>query len=429
MILHGNQRGGAKNLALHLLKDENDHIELHELRGFVADDLVSALREVEVISRGTKRTKQYLYSLSLNPPSEEKVPTPVFEDAIDRIEEKLGLEGQPRAVVFHSKGGRRHCHVVWSRIDTKAMKAIPLPFTRYKLMAMSRDLYLEQGWKMPHGLMSPGQRDPKNFSLAEWQQAKRIGKDPRAIKQTFRECWAASDSQSAFARALKERGYMLARGDRRGVVALDYRCEVFSVSKWVGVRAKDVRVRITDKDLLPNVEEARKQVAHDISAHLETLRKQHDTAISARIAEIEGRRTRLRKAHRAERAALEKKLEEQTRSETRARQARFRKGLRGLFDRITGRYRQIARQNEQEAYLAHLRERKEKDDLIFRQTEREGAIHRRIERLQNYNERIRHDLERDRSLFKEVRLQNMETVTFDQSNRSRTHISQLGHER
>jgi hypothetical protein len=28
MILNGNQRAGAKDLAVHLLKEENDHIEL-----------------------------------------------------------------------------------------------------------------------------------------------------------------------------------------------------------------------------------------------------------------------------------------------------------------------------------------------------------------------------------------------------------------
>lgn len=29
MILNGNQRGGAKDLALHLMKEENEHVEVH----------------------------------------------------------------------------------------------------------------------------------------------------------------------------------------------------------------------------------------------------------------------------------------------------------------------------------------------------------------------------------------------------------------
>lgn len=61
-----------------------------------------------------------------------------------------------------------------------------------------------------------------SFTLAEWQQAKRGGHDPKALKQMFRELWASSDSKRAFAAALQSRGYTLARGDRRGHVAVDY---------------------------------------------------------------------------------------------------------------------------------------------------------------------------------------------------------------
>lgn len=54
MILVGNQRGGAQNLALHLMKDENERVQLHELRGFVSDDLQGAFQESYAISRGTR---------------------------------------------------------------------------------------------------------------------------------------------------------------------------------------------------------------------------------------------------------------------------------------------------------------------------------------------------------------------------------------
>jgi len=124
MILHGNQRGGAKDLALHLLKEENEHVEVHELRGFMSDDLVSALNEAYVISKGTK-AKKFLYSLSLNPPENEKVTTQSFIKAIEQVEKTLNLTGQPRAIVFHEKHGRRHCHAVWSRIDSQKNESDP----------------------------------------------------------------------------------------------------------------------------------------------------------------------------------------------------------------------------------------------------------------------------------------------------------------
>ena len=46
MILKASQRGSAMELAKHLLKAAtNEHVEVHDLRGFVADDLQGALRE------------------------------------------------------------------------------------------------------------------------------------------------------------------------------------------------------------------------------------------------------------------------------------------------------------------------------------------------------------------------------------------------
>jgi hypothetical protein len=52
MILKGSQRGGAKQLAYHLLKtEENEHVEVHEVRGFMSDDLHGALKEIHAVSQ------------------------------------------------------------------------------------------------------------------------------------------------------------------------------------------------------------------------------------------------------------------------------------------------------------------------------------------------------------------------------------------
>lgn len=50
--------------------EDNEHVDVHELRGFMSDDLKSAFHETYAVSRGT-RAKQYLFSLSLNPPQNE----------------------------------------------------------------------------------------------------------------------------------------------------------------------------------------------------------------------------------------------------------------------------------------------------------------------------------------------------------------------
>src|SRR5690606_8807376 len=103
MILKAKERGDAPQLARYLLSmRDNEHVELHDVRGFVSDDLHGAFSEADAIAQGT-RCKNYLFSMSLNPPAGEKARTEDFELAIDRIEKKLGLESQPRAIVFHEK--------------------------------------------------------------------------------------------------------------------------------------------------------------------------------------------------------------------------------------------------------------------------------------------------------------------------------------
>lgn len=93
MILKASQRSGAKQLGLHLMKtEENEHVEVHEISGFVSDDLMGAMKEAYALSMGTK-CKQHLFSVSLNPPQNESVRVEVFEQACKMIEERMGLTG------------------------------------------------------------------------------------------------------------------------------------------------------------------------------------------------------------------------------------------------------------------------------------------------------------------------------------------------
>lgn len=373
MILVGNQRGGAKNLALHLLKDENDHVQVHELRGFASDDLVAALNESYALSRGT-RCRKFLFSLSLNPPPEARVETAQFEDAIERAEERLGLCGQPRAIVFHEKEGRRHAHAVWSRIDTDEMKAVPLPHTKRKLRDLAREMYLEHGWTMPRGFADSKLRDPRNFTLAEWQQARRADRDPRAIKVALQECWAVSDTRQSFEAALRAHGFRLARGDRRGFVALDHRGEPFAVARAVGLKTKDVSVKLGNASALPCIDDCKRDIAREMSATTQRLRAEQAREVQAQRSAFEDMRAALVSRQRLDRESAFAAMERRAAQEAVTRQQRFRSGAKGLWDRIVGEHARIRRQNETEAFEALQRDRKEKDALIFRQIEERRAL-------------------------------------------------------
>lgn len=418
MILQGNSRGGARNLALHLLEEENDHVEVHEIRGFVSDNLVSALKEVEAVSRGTK-AKQYLFSLSLNPPPDKDVSVEAFEKAVDQVENKLGFKDQPRAIVFHEKEGRRHCHTVWSRIDAEQMKAIPLPFSKRKLMELSRELYIEHGWEMPKGLIDRKHRDPTNFSLAQWQQAKRNGLDPKDIKRTMQDCWAKSDNQQTFSRELKEQGYVLAKGDRRAVVVLDHRCEVYSVSKWVGIKSRQVKERIADRDSLPSVDQAKDQIATGMLGHIERLKARHTLAIEQRLKDIRERQREENQRQQHDRQALKRHQEQRWVQEVKARQERYNRGLRGLIDRFTGKHSQIKEQNRIETEQAMLRDQAERDAQRITHLKETRSLSNRIDRLKHFSENKQETLSQDMEQYQDVRERERDVVDFRNQMRSR----------
>lgn len=304
MILKAKERGDGAQLARYLMTmRDNDHVELHEVRGFISDDLPGAFQEADAIALGT-RSKKHLFSMSLNPPEGAEADIEAFEKAIEQIEQKLGLEGQPRAIVFHEKDGRRHAHAVWSRIDAERMRAINLPYYKERLRDVSRELFLAHGWDMPRGLEDRRLRDPSNFTREEWQQARRAGLDPKELKAVFRKAWESSDNRAAFEQALKERGFWLAKGDRRGFVAVDYRGEVYSVSRYAGVKAKDVQVRLGDPRKLSSVDEVKAGIASRMTAKIETLIKQAERDAAKRTAFIDFRKAEIVERHREERKQL-----------------------------------------------------------------------------------------------------------------------------
>ena len=373
MILQGNQRGGAKDLARHLVKDENDHVEIHELRGFVANDLHGALNEIYAVSRGT-RAKQYLYSLSLNPPPTERVPTTTFDDAINRAELALGLQGQSRAVVFHEKNGRRHAHAVWSRIDPVGMKAIQLSFSKRKLMELSRDLYIENDWKMPKGMINSQSKDPLNFTFSQWQQAKRQGTDPRTIKAALQDSWSVSDTQTEFAAALTKRGYTLARGDRRGFVAVDFRGEAYSISRWVGVRAPKVRAKLTEPDVLTDLTGARFEVAKQMSQVLSNAAQKNKSVIDTNLGKLAQKKSKMADRHLRERNILRASHRQGRAKEIANQERHIRRNWRWILGQLTGYNRWNTQRAQHASFRSLERNRAEMDALIIHQLDEKQSM-------------------------------------------------------
>lgn len=399
MIMVGNSRGNGQNLARHLLSPDNERVSVHAVDGFMSDDLYGAFKEAEAVSKGT-RCKKYLFSLSLNPPKGAEVNTEVFDDTIVRVEKQLNLSGQPKAVVFHEKSGadgitRRHCHVVWSRIDSENMKAIPMDYSKRRLNELAKELYLEHEWDMPKGFISPRFRDPKNFTLDQWQQAKRQGQDPREIKAIFQDCWKRSDSKKAFEASLKLHGYQIARGDRRGYVATDMKGEIYSIPKWASVKTKEVKAKLGDRENLPSLDDAKRNIADTLSQTVERLAAEQKAKLDALEKEKQAKAKALAEKHAAQRA-LQKQLQEQRAAkEEQARKERFNKGLHGLLDRVTGEHGRTQKQNQVEAFQASKRDEAQRDELIMRRLQKQRDLAKRHEEAKAKPQAIRTELKTD----------------------------------
>ena len=374
MIFKASKRSGGRQLGAHLMKaEENEHVEIHEVSGFISDTVMGAMNEAYAAARGTK-CQRYLFSMSLSPPAHESVRVETFEKAIADIEERLGLTGQPRVIVFHEKEGRRHCHAVWSRIEAQTMTAIDMPFFKNKLQALAKDIYLENGWAMPKGFANPKLRDARNFSLDEWQQAKRAGVDPRELKSAILDCWQQADNAKSFAAALEERGLFLARGDQRSFVAVTIDGDVHSITRILPDRKRDIIARLGDAAALPSVAETRERIAIDIAPRLTRYIGEAKRIAHHNMKPLVAKREALKVQHQAERQAFDKSITSRWNEEQRIRASRLRKGIAGAWDFLTGKYFKTRKQNEMEAKFARERDSHERHALIHAQHKDRQAL-------------------------------------------------------
>jgi hypothetical protein len=215
--------------------------------------------------------------------------------------------------------------------------------------------------------------------LAEWQQAKRLGLDPRELKQVFQSAWAQSDGLKSFRSALEAHGYYLAAGDRRGFVAVDLRGEVFSVSRMCGVNTKALSAKLGSPDRLPSVADVTSANAERLSIRMRELLQISKEEQARAIEPLLEERTQIKASQQQERARLKLLQEQRWQEETQARQGRFRKGFAGLLDRVTGRAALMRKENELAALAAHQRDEAQRERLREAQFEDRRDLQSRID--------------------------------------------------
>lgn len=332
MIPFGSQRAGGQDLATHLLNtQDNETMEVMQVRGAVARDLHGAFAEWEAQAGALTRCTNYLYSLSVNPDHRQgRLTKEQYLDYIERTEERLGLSGQPRAIVFHVKKDknavpREHCHVVWSRIDVDRGKARHVAFDHEKLMSVTREFARDHGLKLPEGYdRDKGHertRKGRQVTSYENRQEQNGGLSREQHQAQVTAAWNRRDTPRAFVRSLEDMGYILATG-RRDYVLVDLYGNMNSLPKLIddrAVRTKHVREFLGKefpKDSLPSVEEAR-ALASAHRAAMDLFRKNEEGV--EREAREKQRQTELERRQQPRRAGLEQEAQTLADSQRHAR--------------------------------------------------------------------------------------------------------------
>lgn len=263
MIIKGSSRGNPTQLTRHLLRtDTNERVTVLEVQN-PSGSLAEALDDWQLLA-GLTRGQKGLYHANIDPDARYAMTPEQWQRAADVLEEELGFKGQPRAIVMHEKHGRQHIHVVWQRTDIEREILLTDSHNYKAHERASAQLEKEFGHENVPGAHQKRDRSKPRlreaFNHAEWQQAERTGKDPRARKAEITALYNAADNAQAFRAALDQNGYQLAQGDRRAYVLVDRAGEVYSLARNIaGARTKEIKERLSAIDIgsLPTVEEAR----------------------------------------------------------------------------------------------------------------------------------------------------------------------------
>lgn len=304
MIIKGKSRTGPRQLGKYLSEQgTNEKIKVVEIHGTAAQNPRDAIFEMDAYALGTKCEKP-LYHGFINPEPPYFLTPEQLNEAVDALEEKLGLDGHARVVLVHEKFDRQgryrqHIHIVWSRIDLDRMVAVSDSFNYRKHEEVSRDLERRFGHPRVQGAHAErdnSDRPDRTPSEAEKRQEERTGISAKELKAEVTETFRASDGPEAFKAALEEQGYILAQGDRRDFVIVDRAGGIHSLARRIeAIKAAELREFMAplDRESLPTVEQAR-EAAQDRAAGLTSGydQKKWDDALAASAVEKERERRR-----------------------------------------------------------------------------------------------------------------------------------------
>ncbi len=158
MIIKGHARQDGIALAKYLLQNtpsqQAKEIEASGEADHTAS-LAQRLHEWELVAQTLTKGRKPLYHLQMRLAPGETLSRAQWLSTIDRLGKKLKLDRSERAIIAHRLHGEIHLHVVWSRLDLRAGKLIPMSHDRRHHHAAARAAEVEFGLRRLNTKASP----------------------------------------------------------------------------------------------------------------------------------------------------------------------------------------------------------------------------------------------------------------------------------
>jgi hypothetical protein len=306
------------------------------------------------------------------------------------------------------------------------MRAIQLSFDHSRLMDMACELSHKFGFELPAGMKAweAGQafeKDKLEPTLAEKAQADETGITPDQRRAEITAAYEASDTPEAFRAALEQKGYVLAKGDRRGLVVVDRFGNPHSLTRYIeGHKAAAIKKKLSalDPEKLPSVDQAKEMMRARAQAYEEAQRESQQAAEERKRLEKKRRRNEQAQKERQAARRLEIQQAEQEmltrqqaerlalhaaqKSEAESLLFRVRRAVAELLGRTPG-LRSVLGHIQKMTHLDPRERHRLEDEALARRHAREKL---EIERRKRFQSRIesREAQSRERALRRERRL-------------------------
>ena len=169
-------------------------------------------------------------------------------------------------------------------------------------------------------------------------------------------------------------------------MAVTHEGDVISLSRYMGKKPKEIAARLGEADTSRSIEDTKAYIAEEMNPTFERLLREtkarHERDMRLLNTKCEAMVTR----QRIEREHFQNQQQERWQQETQDRANRLNKGLRGLWDRLTGTRQRTLQENQKAAEKAKQRDQQERHELQQRQLQELQQLQRQID-----TQRLKHD--------------------------------------